>query len=306
MKRNVFAQLRTLIYVIFVALLSINLISCEPSLGDDSGGNIENIPKETIKIGKYGSDVYCSTSALDFSKLKRLKAYVATGYDDGVVIFTRVKTVKYGEGILVKGTPGDYKVPILERSNDNTLNLLVGVQENLMLPSKSLYGFKYKGVYQYNYNTTWSVDRWEQAREEAAAKGLQLHDLYPVACDDQGNTLYGSDRKPLRMAFYYKDGNAIYYFRGGDAIYDDINHDGNINQLDMYLGSADNGLASGSLPHECCNYYWNSENTRFEPISESMVLENSAYIQVPEEWKSWTGAELRFDEGNSTNTEKSK
>ena len=113
-------------------------------------------------------------------------------------------------------------------------------------PLGSIYGFRYKGVYQYNYNTTWSVDRWEQAREEAAAKGLQLHDLYPVACDDQGNTLYGSDRKPLRMVYNYKDGNATYPFRGGDAIYEDINHDGNINQLDIvYLGNSNPKMQGG-------------------------------------------------------------
>ena len=222
MKRNVFAQLRTLIYVTIVAVLSINLMACEPETpetggsdngqvdtgveegatddsqgGDDDGGNTENTPKETITIGKYGSETYCFASALDFSKLEGLKAYVATGYDDGVVIFTRVKTVKSGEGVLIKGTPGDYEVPILERSNDNTLNLLIGVLENTTVPAKS------------------------------------------------------------------KDG--------------------------LYK-----------------NYYWNSANTYFEPISESMVLENSVYIQVPEEWISWTGAELRFDEGDSTNAEKSK
>jgi hypothetical protein len=101
-------------------------------------------------------------------------------------------------------------------------------------PLGSIYGFKYKGVYHYNYNTNWSIDQWNDAKVRAAEQGYQLHDLYPVACDDQGNTLYGVDGKPLRMANYYKDGNAIYYFRGGDAIYEDINHDGNINQLDMF------------------------------------------------------------------------
>ena len=295
-ERNVFSQLRILIYLTYVTVLSINLMACDPETLETRNSNAE-----TITIGKYGSEAYCSASALDFSKQERLKAYVATGYDNGIVTLTRVKTVKSGEGILVKGMPGDYKVPILERSNDSNLNLLVGVQENLMLPAKSLYGFRYKGVYRYNYNTTWNIERWEQARKDAAAQGYQLHDLYPVASDDQGNTLYGSDRKPLRMAYYYKDGSAAYYFRGGDAIYEDVNHDGNINQLDMYLGTADNELSSGSLPHLCCNYYWNSAHRRFEPISEYIVLENSAYIQVPEEWKLWTGAELRFDDGDFEN-----
>jgi hypothetical protein len=76
--------------------------------------------------------------------------------------------------------------------------------------------------------------------------GKQLHDLYPVACDDQGNTLYGSDGKPLRMVYNYKDGQIGYPFRGGDAIYEDINKDGNINELDIvYLGNSNPKLQGG-------------------------------------------------------------
>lgn len=113
-------------------------------------------------------------------------------------------------------------------------------------PLGSLYGFRFKGVYQYNYNTTWSKDRWAQAEADAAAMGKKLHDLYPVAGDDQGNTIYGADGKPLRMAYNYADGNAQYSFRGGDAMYEDINHDGNINQLDIvYLGNSNPKLQGG-------------------------------------------------------------
>ena len=113
-------------------------------------------------------------------------------------------------------------------------------------PLGSIYGFRYKGVYVNNYNTNWSPAQWEQARIEAEAMGKQLHDLYPVACDDQGNTLYGSDGKPLRMVYNYKDGQIGYPFRGGDAIYEDINKDGNINELDIvYLGNSNPKLQGG-------------------------------------------------------------
>ena len=57
MKRNVFAQLRTLIYVTIVAVLSINLMACEPETpetpetpenpddnGQNSGGNNSQRP----------------------------------------------------------------------------------------------------------------------------------------------------------------------------------------------------------------------------------------------------------------------
>ena len=113
-------------------------------------------------------------------------------------------------------------------------------------PLGSLYGFRFKGVYRYNYNTTWSKDRWAQAAEEAAAQGYKLHDLYPVAGDADGNTIYGADGKPLRMAYNYDEGKATYSFRGGDAMYEDINNDGNINQLDIvYLGNSNPKLQGG-------------------------------------------------------------
>lgn len=112
-------------------------------------------------------------------------------------------------------------------------------------PLGSLYGFKFKGVYMYNYNTTWTKERWAQAEAELP-EGKKLHDLYPVAGDADGNTIYGADGKPLRMAYNYNDGKAQYSFRGGDAMYEDINHDGNINQLDIvYLGNSNPKLQGG-------------------------------------------------------------
>ncbi len=112
-------------------------------------------------------------------------------------------------------------------------------------PLGSLYGFRFKGVYMYNYNTTWTKDRWAQAEAELP-EGKKLHDLYPVAGDSDGNTIYGADGKPLRMAYNYDDGKAQYSFRGGDAMYEDINHDGNINQLDIvYLGNSNPKLQGG-------------------------------------------------------------
>ena len=120
-------------------------------------------------------------------------------------------------------------------------------------PLGSVYGFRCKkdedgnpSVYHYNYNTNWSKDQWAKAKADAAAKGYELHDLYPVACDDQGNTLYGSDGKPLRMVYNYKDGKIEYPFRGGDAVYEDINKDGNINELDIvYLGNSNPKMQGG-------------------------------------------------------------
>ena len=53
--------------------------------------------------------------------------------------------------------------------------------------------------------------------------------------------------KPMRMKFDYQDANTEKYeFQGGDAIYEDINHDGNINEQDIvYLGNSQPKVQGG-------------------------------------------------------------
>ena len=94
----------------------------------------------TITINQYGSGTYSSEYALDFSEVKVLKAYVATGYNHltGEVTLLRVHTAEAGTGLLVKGTPGvSYEVPVLESTADHTLNMLVATLERTEVDSRS-------------------------------------------------------------------------------------------------------------------------------------------------------------------------
>ena len=51
---------------------------------------------------------------------------------------------------------------------------------------------------------------------------------------------------PIRQKYNYKDGSWTYEFQGGDAIYEDVNHDGQINSLDIvYLGNSNPHLQGG-------------------------------------------------------------
>ena len=108
------------------------------------------IPTEvTITIGQYGSTVYCSEYALDFSDVEGLKAYAATGYNtmSGVISMSRISTAKSKMGVYLIGAPGEYVVPVIERSYDNSLNMLVGVLQKSVVNASSddgLYAnFKY-------------------------------------------------------------------------------------------------------------------------------------------------------------------
>ncbi|MBP5769960.1 MAG: SusC/RagA family TonB-linked outer membrane protein [Bacteroidaceae bacterium] len=115
-------------------------------------------------------------------------------------------------------------------------------------PFGSIYGFRYKGVYQYQYDTA-----RELARADAENGTTILQDrinagvTYPVALNADGKVVLNGEGDPIQMRFAYKtETNSGYYFKGGDAIYEDINHDGNINQLDIvYLGNSLPRLTGG-------------------------------------------------------------
>ena len=123
---------------------------------------------------------------------------------------------------------------------ENNRSVLQRVQLNN--PFGSIYGFRYKGVYQYNYDTARDL-----AREDIKAGTDQLQAnltdrgwTYPIVQNADGTYVRDSHGDPIQMRFAYKTSSGTgYAFKGGDAIYEDVNHDGNINQLDIvYLGNS--------------------------------------------------------------------
>ena len=88
----------------------------------------------------------------------------------------------------------------------------------------SIYGFRYKGVYQYSDYTPSEIP------------GVSGPDA-PVVRDENDVVILDENQMTKPMTFCY--GSVNYEFRGGDAKYDDVNHDGQINELDIvYLGSS--------------------------------------------------------------------
>ena len=109
-------------------------------------------------------------------------------------------------------------------------------------PFGAIYGFRYKGVYQYQYETVESMT--EDERNEFFASGKTA----PVAFAKDGTVILDDEGSPVRMTYNYTiDGTGKNYeFKGGDAMYEDINNDGNINALDIvYLGSSLPKLTGG-------------------------------------------------------------
>jgi TonB-linked SusC/RagA family outer membrane protein len=88
-------------------------------------------------------------------------------------------------------------------------------------PFGSFYGYKYKGVYKDKAST--------------------------VATGAGGKPIIGPNGQVVYMRFNYP--NVDYIFQPGDAMYEDINNDGNINHMDVvYLGNSNPKLIGGFGP----------------------------------------------------------
>ena len=109
-------------------------------------------------------------------------------------------------------------------------------------PLGAIYGFRYKGVYTHNYSTFKNMTPEERAQFLAEGKTA------PVAMNANGDVIVDGKGDPVRMMFNYTNDatGRNYRFNGGDAIYEDINNDGQINALDIvYLGSSLPKLTGG-------------------------------------------------------------
>jgi hypothetical protein len=86
------------------------------------------------------------------------------------------------------------------------------------------------------------VYQWDKYFDD---KGNPNPGTTPFARDANGNAILDGSGNPIPMTFAYGTSMA-YTFRGGDAIYEDINHDGTINELDIvYLGNSNPKLNGG-------------------------------------------------------------
>ncbi|NCB68932.1 MAG: SusC/RagA family TonB-linked outer membrane protein [Bacteroidia bacterium] len=173
----------------------------------------------------------------------------------------------------------DLKQSILDSYNKDfdysNGSYLTRIQENNSFGS--IYGFRYKGVYQYS--------EYEPGREGTS----------PFALDENGTIIRNASGDPVRMTFAAGE-SSEYKFNGGDAIYEDINHDGNINELDIvYLGNS-NPLFNGGLSVKF-NYKRFSANifsnfrvgnkvvNRGRMLAENMYSNNNQSASVNWRWR---------------------
>ena len=175
-----------------------------PSLAYQNVGSMENIGWEFNLNG---------------NRLLRLGKFSA----DFNITFAnnRNKLTEMDETVLAS-LNGDF-----DRNNPNGKYLQ---RVELNRPLGAIYGFRYLGVYQYSKYS------------EVEVPGISGPNA-PVARDENGNVIFDNYGRTKPIMFCYSgpadDNNEDKTFHGGDAIYEDINHDGQIDELDIvYLGSS--------------------------------------------------------------------
>jgi TonB-linked SusC/RagA family outer membrane protein len=168
-------------------------------------------------------------------------------------------------------------------------------------PLCSIYGFNSLGVFQYTYDYLTNYNTKQlQLQQQAVARGesydwdyeawinqqLAEGKTFPVATDENGKVIMTNTGVPKHLTYYY--GKTDYEFKGGDAIYEDVNHDGTINELDIkYLGNSlpkVNGGFSLTMQYENWklvarfNYRWGNKivNTARMALESMYSTENQA------------------------------
>lgn len=190
---------------------------------NNDGWELNVSAKKIIKIGKFSMDIGFNI-AQNSNLLKEMDESVLESLNTWKTIYSSGKT----------GSPwgitdrGDWPLRV-------QLNNSLG----------SIYGFRYQGVFQYGYDYLENLQKennWTEAQYESAINGMLAEGkTFPIVVRN-GKVLM-QDGHPRRMLFNYVNnngsGSSTYTFQGGDAIYEDINNDGQINELDIvYLGNS--------------------------------------------------------------------
>ncbi len=92
------------------------------------------VNETTMTITDAGIGTYCSNYDLDFSEVTDIKAYIISAFDynTGKVSALRVNNCPAETGLLVKGEPGTYTIPV-RPSSTYCVNLLVGATAPMTL-----------------------------------------------------------------------------------------------------------------------------------------------------------------------------
>ncbi|MFV0593844.1 MAG: SusC/RagA family TonB-linked outer membrane protein [Draconibacterium sp.] len=222
---------------------------------DQASIQLENIQLSSLRWEKtFQQDVGLESSLFD--NLLDLEADVYYKRTDDVIIpniklpgSSGIAKLEYGNfgSISNKGWELIGTVRLLRKVKDWKLDLRFNVSNNVNKVVSIPDGYTIEGG---NANTNGSyLEKVEVGKPIGSFFGYKYLGVYRtdadnVLLDDNGGIIYENDGEtPRRLRFNSSTG---YVFKGGDAMYDDINKDGVIDEGDLtYLGNADPDVFGG-------------------------------------------------------------
>jgi hypothetical protein len=87
-------------------------------------------PSETVVLEDNSVKMFCPSHSIDLTDVSDdVRAFIATGYNNGTLLLKSVKKIPAGTGVMLRGVPGTYDIPYLESGNtdDMSNNMLKGV-----------------------------------------------------------------------------------------------------------------------------------------------------------------------------------
>ena len=192
---------------------------------DNDGWELNFSAKKIVKVGKFSMD-FSFNVAQNSNLLKEMDESILDALNNYATVYSTGKTT------------GAWSVT-------DVGNWPLRVQLNNSLGS--IYGYRYQGVYQYSYDYLENLQKengWDNATYEAEInKLLAQGKTFPVALNKNGQVLMDDQGHPKHVVYNYSNtngtGSQTYMFQGGDAIYQDIDNDGQINERDIvYLGNS--------------------------------------------------------------------
>ena len=192
---------------------------------DNDGWELNFTAKKLLKIGKFSMDASFNV-AQNSNLLKEMDPSVLDALNNYATNYTSGKSVTTW-GVTDRG------------------NWPLRVQLNNSLGS--IYGFRNQGVFQYSYDYLENLQKekkWDAVTYEAEINRMLAEGkTFPIVVDKDGKVLMDAQGHPYKLVYNYTSsngaGSSTYTFQGGDAIYEDVNHDGQINEMDIvYLGNS--------------------------------------------------------------------
>ena len=148
-----------------------------------------------VTIGENGMATFSSESALDFTQVEGLEAYIVSEFDHVNRKLTLIKLDKTPActGLLLRGAPGLYQIP---SANDvaGVENLLVPILNDITLyPTETVDEVDYTNFVLTKYNGSVGFFRFEEPQSYPAGKAYLRIDssLVPAVNNGQGNGVAG-------------------------------------------------------------------------------------------------------------------